>query len=112
MFRSPVVARILVPRDPAASWLPGSPAGEPTQLIEVWGRVRPATAPTPVRVEAQDGGSATFRTAATVLTDPNGMFDTAVAIAAGAPAQVRFGWSDAGAAQTSPAMAPISFPVG
>jgi hypothetical protein len=112
MFRSPVVARILAAQDPAASWLASSPAGEPTELIEVWGRVRPATAPTPVQVEVQDGGSATFRTAATVLTDQNGVFDTAVAIAAGAPAQVRFGWSEQGAPQTSPAVLPLSFPVG
>jgi hypothetical protein len=111
MFRSPVVARILVARDPAASWLAGSPAGEPTELIEVWGRIRPATTPTPVQVEVQDGGSATFRTAATVLTDQNGIFDAAVAIAAGAPAQVRFGWSEQGVAQTSPATTPISFPL-
>lgn len=111
MFRSPVVARVLVAQDPAASWLTSSPDGAGGELIEVWGRVRPATAPTPVQVEVQDGGSATFRTAATVMTDQNGVFDTPIAIAAGAPAQVRFAWSDAGAGQTSPAVAPISFPV-
>jgi hypothetical protein len=112
MFRSPVVARILDASDPAASLLTSSPAGAPTELIEVWGRVRPATAPTPVQVEVQDDGSASFRTAATAMTDQNGVFDTAIAIASGVPAQVRFQWSGAGGAQTSPSIAPISFPVG
>jgi hypothetical protein len=111
MFRSPVVARILVAEAPLASWLTSSPAGAPSGLIEVWGHVRPATSPTPVRIEVQDGGSDTFRTAASVLTDQNGIFDTDIAIAAGAPAQVRFRWSMAGAVQTSPTFVPISFPV-
>jgi hypothetical protein len=111
MFRSPVVARILDASDPAASWLTSSPAGAPTELIEVWGRVRPATAPTPVQVEVQDDGSASFRTAATAMTDQNGVFDTAIAIASGVPAQVRFQWSAAGVTQTSPSVVPISFPV-
>ncbi len=48
MFRPPVVARILVARDPAPSWLASSPAGEPTELIEVWGRIRPAAEPAPI----------------------------------------------------------------
>jgi hypothetical protein len=111
MFRSPVVARILVAEAPLASWLTSSPAGAPSGLIEVWGHVRPATSPTPVRIEVQDGGSDTFRTAASVLTDQNGIFDTDIAIAAGAPAQVRFRWSMAGAVQTSLTFVPISFPV-
>jgi hypothetical protein len=111
MFRSPVVARLLAAQDPSASWLASSPAGAPTALLEVWGRVRPATSPTPVQVEVQDGGSATFRTAASVLTDQNGVFDTIVAIASGAPAQARFQWWAAGVRQTSPAFPATAFPV-
>jgi hypothetical protein len=111
MFRSPVVARILAASDPAASWLTSSPAGAPPELIEVWGRVRPASTPTPVQVEVQDGGSPTFRTAATALTDQGGVFDTTIAIASTGPAQVRFQWLEAGLTQTSPSIAPISLPV-
>jgi hypothetical protein len=111
MFRSPVIARILAASDPAASWLTSSPAGAPTELIEVWGRIRPVTAPTPVQVEVQDGGSSTFRTAATTITDQDGVFDTTIAIASGVPAEVRFQWTDELGTQTSPAFAPLSFPV-
>jgi hypothetical protein len=111
MFRSPVVARVVRAPDPAATWLTSSPAGAPTELIEVWGRVRPATWSTPVQVEVQDGGSGTFRTAATAMTDQNGVFDTTIAIASGGPAEVRFQWTDASVTQTSPSVAPISFPV-
>jgi hypothetical protein len=110
MFRSPVVARILAAPDPAASWLTSSPAGAPTELVEVWGRIRPATQPTPVQVETEDGSGDGFRTAATTITDSDGVFDTVIGIASGIPTQVRFQW--AAGAQTSPATAPISFPVG
>ncbi|HWE32998.1 MAG TPA: hypothetical protein VG410_05890 [Solirubrobacteraceae bacterium] len=111
MFRSPVVARP-VSLSPLASWLPAAPPGPPAELIEVWGRARPITAPTSVEVQVADGGWSTYRDVGTTLTDANGIFDLNVPVAIGPPALVRFRWVQPGAGwQTSPAVNPVAFPV-
>jgi hypothetical protein len=110
MFRSPIVARP-VSLNPVASWLPGAPAGASAEVDEVWGRARPVTRPTLVEVQVADGGWTMYRDAAATVTDANGIFDLDVPIAIG-PALVRFRWLAPGAGwQTSPAVAPVAFPV-
>jgi hypothetical protein len=112
MFRSPVVARFEAGPRPAVSWLPGSPAGAPAELVEVWGRARPMRSPTLVDVQVDDDGSGVFRDAASAVTDANGIFDVQVPVAAQLGALVRFRWYEPGSGwQTSPATDPLSFPV-
>jgi hypothetical protein len=112
MFRSPIVVRP-VSTSPVDSWLPGSPAGAADQLMEVWGRVRPARSPTVVNVEVADGGSASsYRAAAAAITDGNGIFNVIVPVSEGTQPQVRFGWVQPHAGwQLSPAVVPVTFPV-
>ncbi len=93
MFRAPVVARFLG-RDPADDWLPSSPAGEPAELIEVWGRARPMHSRTLVIVQASDDGLGDWRGVGQEVTDVNGIFDIHVAVAADAAVAVRFRWLD------------------
>ena len=111
MFRSPIVARPLA-SNPLASWLSGGPAGAAAQLVEVWGRVRPARSPTVVDVQVADGGSAAYRDAAATITDGNGIFDLVVPMAAGTPS-VRFSWFQPHAGwEFSPSVLPVAFGTG
>lgn len=103
MFRSPVAARF-DRFTPASSWLAFNPAGTPSELIDVWGRARPITTPTPVIVQVSDDGSGRdWRSAAETVTDPGGIFDVRVSAGALAPVHVRFRWLDRnGEWETSP----------
>jgi hypothetical protein len=106
------VARIVLATNPIASWLASSPAGAPAEIVEVWGRARPLRSPSLVDVQVDDGGSGDYRDAGAAITDANGIFDLHVAVASGVPALVRFRWvAPDGSWQTSPPVAPITFPV-
>jgi hypothetical protein len=110
MFRSPVVARFQSAPRPAISWLPGSPAGVPAELVEVWGRARPIRSPTLAEVQVDDGYGS-WRDAATAVTDGNGIFDVRIGVATTPGALVRFTWFQPGSGwQTSPAVDPLAFP--
>jgi hypothetical protein len=110
MFRAPVVARV-VSMSPIASLLPSSPAGAPAELLELWGRARPAHTPVPVVVQVMDDASGVFRDAAQTVTDSNGVFDVRIGVAAGIGVLVRFKWLAPDSSwQTSPATTPLSFP--
>jgi hypothetical protein len=98
MFRSPVVARVLA----------GAGSAGP-ELLEVWGRARPARAPTDVRVQVGAGGA--YRGVATAVTDANGIFDTEVAAVFPPGSSVRFQWlAPGGTWQTSPATSTLPIP--
>ena len=112
MFRSPVVARIISRRfpRPVAAPLSLSPFPAPADLIEVWGRTRPITAPTLVQVQSSGPGPPAFGVIRDATTDRNGIFDVRVALPAVAASAVRFQWLDpAGGWQLSPSVAPASF---
>ncbi len=114
MFRSPVVARIIT-RDFTRSLAPPltlSPFPAPADLIEVWGRARPVTAPTLVQVQASGPGPPAFGLVRDATTDRNGIFDVRLALPAPAAGAVRFAWlAPGGGWQVSPSTTPLVFPV-
>jgi hypothetical protein len=119
MFRSPIVARVasgeLAPAGatggPAiSSAIPIIAPAVPLEL-EVWGRARPARAPTLVQVQLSEAPGGTFRLARELSTDASGIFDVTLPVPAARPLLLRFQWlDDRGGWQTSPSTAPQAFP--
>jgi hypothetical protein len=112
MFRSPIVARVI-----SAGRVPATITGlgaillnAPTELLEVWGRARPATSPSPVQITVYDGN---LQLTQSTTTDSNGIFDvhTSVPIPSSGATSVHFGWpASDGTWQTSPITQPAVFP--
>lgn len=106
MFRSPVVAQQLSSAHPACllRHAPRSGSVADVGLIDVWGRARPVTTPTAIRVEVRDAGASAFTVARTATSDENGVFEVQVTAPQGAA--VRFQWRTVQGWQSSPAVAP------
>jgi hypothetical protein len=114
MFRSPVLARTVGPVWPAPPFSAADlapPMPGPTQYVEIWGRARPAAGGTVAQIQIASRPGV-FETVATVVTDRNGIFDLTLPAAGDTQPEVRFRWIDvSGAWQTSPAAAPLTFPL-
>jgi hypothetical protein len=90
-FRTPVVARF-VSLEPSIGTPFGGLLHPVWEKVEVWGRVRPGRAPTPIIVEADDSLLGFWRTVATTTTDANGIFDVDVIVNRSVPTSIRFSW--------------------
>jgi hypothetical protein len=108
MFRSPVVARVVVaPAALSAAGMATTLAGAPSRLLDVWGRARPTRSPTLVEVQVSSDGRAGFQPAAGTATDANGIFELPLAMPSSPQAEIRFRWLAAdGSWQTSPPTRP------
>lgn len=105
MFRSPIVARVVSVSRRVCTAPVGKRRGSVTivQLVNVWGRARPARTATSIHLQERvTGGS--FVTARATTSDGNGIFSAQLAVAPGV--QVRFQWLQGGSWQSSPAVTP------